>query len=115
MMTVAFDSPNAVIGHLFESGGYSFELSIQTQPNFNNVNDFLSFQKEHSMYENISPKTYNNVSGYLFDSNKGFPGLNFTHRGFVAKHNDLFYTVNYFTDENSDTFNQILSTFEFIN
>jgi hypothetical protein len=113
MLVVAFDSPNAIFDHLFKSGGYSFEISMQTQKNFNTLDEYLSFQKEHSMYENILPKTYNNVIGYLFKNDKGYSGLNFIYQGFVAKNNDLFYTINYFTDEDLDMFNQILSTFKF--
>jgi hypothetical protein len=115
MLLVAFDSPNAVFDRLFKSGGYSFEISMQTQKNFNTLNEYLLFQKEHSMYEEVLPKTYNNVNGYTFKNDKGYSGLNFTYRGFVAKNNELYYTINYFTDDSVDMFNQILSTFKFTN
>lgn len=115
MLVVAFDSPNAVFDHLFKSGGYSFEISMQTQKNFNTIDEYLLFQKEHNMYEEVLPKTYNNVKGYTFKNDKGYSGLDFTYRGYVAKNNDLYYTINYFTDDSVDMFNQILSTFKFIN
>lgn len=115
MLVVAFDSPNAVFDHLFKSGGYSFQISMQTQKNFNTLDEYLLFQKEHSMYEDVLPKTYNNVKGYAFKNDKGYPGWNFTFRGFLTKNNDLYYTINYFTDDSVDTFDQILSTFKFTN
>lgn len=115
MFTVGFDSPNAVFDHLFISGGYSFEISIQTHDNFSNISEYLEFQKEHSMYKRVTQKTVNNVNGYLFSLDDSLPLTNVSYSGYVAEHNGLYYTVNYFTDVDQKIFDQMLSSFKFTN
>lgn len=113
MFIFAIDSPNVVFDRMFKSGDYSFEISIQTQKNFPAISDYLNFQKEHNTYKEVTPTTINNVSGYKFETD-GYATTNFHYQGFVTKNDDLYITVNYFTDQDLKMFDQILSTLKFV-
>ncbi|MFZ2199980.1 MAG: hypothetical protein WAV40_04285 [Microgenomates group bacterium] len=113
MFIFAIDSPNAVFDRMFKSGDYSFGISIQTQKNFPEISDYLNFQKEHNTYKEVIPTIINNVSGYKFGTD-GYSTANFHYQGFITKNDDLYITINYFTDQDLKMFDQILSTFKFV-